>query len=175
MIVLGVDPGAANTGFGVVRSGGGRMVALDGGVIETQPRQPLERRLHRIHEALLELVEWHEPDAFAVENVYFGHNARSAFAVGQARGVALLAAAIKGVACFDYTPQAVKLAVCGAGGAGKRQVQRMVATLLGLERPPASDHAADALAVAICHAGSVGMRGAVAELGTPAPAAAFGA
>jgi crossover junction endodeoxyribonuclease RuvC len=171
MIVLGVDPGAANTGFGVVRSGGGRMVALDGGVIETQPRLALERRLQRIHEALLELVDWHEPDALAVENVYFGHNARSAFAVGQARGVALLAAAVKGVSCFDYTPQAVKLAVCGSGGAGKRQVQRMVASLLGLPEPPASDHAADALAVAICHAGSVGMRDAVATIGAPAAAA----
>jgi crossover junction endodeoxyribonuclease RuvC len=172
MIVLGVDPGAANTGFGVVRSMGGRMVALDGGVIETTPNHPLERRLQRIHEALLELLDWHEPDALAVENIYFGHNARSAFAVGQARGVALLAAALRGIECFDYTPQAVKLAVCGSGAAGKRQVQRMVASLLSLGEPPASDHAADALAVAICHAGSVPLRDAVAAIGAPLAAQA---
>jgi crossover junction endodeoxyribonuclease RuvC len=158
MIVMGVDPGAANTGFGVVRAAGGQMAALDGGVIETDPSMPAEQRLARIHGALRELIEWHEPEACAVEDIYFGRNVRSAVAVGQARGVALLAAAQGGIPCFDYTPQAVKMAVCGSGAAGKKQVQRMVATLLGLSEPPHPDHAADALALAICHAGGAGMR-----------------
>ena len=151
---MGVDPGAANLGFGVVRIEGSHMVALDGGVIETPSEQPLEQRLERIHKALAELIEWHEPRALALEDVYFGRNVRSAMAVGQACGVALLAAGQRGVRCFAYTPQAIKMSVCGSGAAGKKQVQRMVGMLLGLPDPPASDHAADALAVAICHAGS---------------------
>jgi crossover junction endodeoxyribonuclease RuvC len=171
MIVMGVDPGAANTGFGVVRVVGGQMVALDGGVIETDPALPLELRLERIHAALRELIDWHEPDALAVEDLYFGRNVRSAIAVGQARGAALLAAAQQHVTCFDYTPQAIKMAVCGSGAAGKKQVQRMVAALLGLPEPPHPDHAADALAVAICHAGSSGMRASV-ERAVPVAAAA---
>ena len=97
----------------------------------------------------------------AIEDVYFGRNVRSAMAVGQACGVALLAAAQRGVGCFSYTPQAIKMAVCGSGRADKEQVQRMVGTLLGLPDPPAPDHAADALAVAICHAGSAGSRQAI--------------
>jgi crossover junction endodeoxyribonuclease RuvC len=154
-VVMGVDPGAANLGFGVVRVEGAHMVALDGGVIETAPTESLERRLTRIHKALSELIEWHEPKALAVEEIYFGRNVRSAMTVGQAYGVALLAAGQRGVHCFSYTPQAIKLAVCGSGAAGKRQVQRMVGTLLGLPEAPVSDHAADALAVAICHGGGI--------------------
>ncbi len=153
---MGVDPGAANLGFGVVRVEGSHMVALDGGVVETTPEQPMERRLERIHRALEELIAWHEPKALAIEQVYFGKNVVSAMAVGQASGVAMLAAAQRGVDCFAYTPQAIKKAVCGSGGADKLQVQRMVGTLLGLPEPPTPDHAADALAVAICHGGSAG-------------------
>ncbi len=152
-VVMGVDPGAANLGFGVVRIEGAHMVALDGGVIETTPQEPPERRLARIHKALSDLIEWHEPKALALEDLYFGRNVRSAMTVGQACGVALLAAGQRGVGCFAYTPQAIKMAVCGSGAAGKKQVQRMVGTLLGLPEPPSSEHAADALAVAICHAG----------------------
>ena len=164
-IVMGIDPGAANLGFGVVRVEGSRMVALDGGVVETTPDQPLERRLERIHRAIAELVEWHEPQAVALEDVYFGKNVRSAMAVGQASGVAMLAAAQRGVRCFAYTPQAIKLAVCGSGSAGKKQVQRMVGTLLGLPEPPSPEHAADALAVAICHGGAAGHRQTLEALG----------
>jgi crossover junction endodeoxyribonuclease RuvC len=109
-------------------------------------------RLARIHSALSELIAWHEPAAVALEDLYFGKNVRSALGVGQARGVAMLAAAERGIPCFDYTPQVVKMAVCGSGAAAKTQVQRMVGTLLNLPAPPASHHAADALAVAICHA-----------------------
>jgi crossover junction endodeoxyribonuclease RuvC len=160
-VVMGIDPGAANLGFGIVRIEGNRMVALDGGVVETTPELPMERRLERIHKALAELIAWHEPEAMALEDVYFGKNVRSAMAVGQASGVAMLAAAQRGVRCFSYTPQAIKMAVCGSGAAGKKQVQRMVGTLLGLPEPPSPDHAADALAVAICHGGGAGRRQAV--------------
>jgi crossover junction endodeoxyribonuclease RuvC len=153
MVVMGIDPGVASTGFGVVRATGGKMSAVDGGVIEASSEEPAEGRLVLIHEALAELLTRHEPVALALEDVYFGKNVRSAISVGQARGVILLSAGQRGVPCFDYTPQAVKMAVCGSGSAAKSQVQRMVGTLLGLPQPPKSDHAADALAVAICHAG----------------------
>jgi crossover junction endodeoxyribonuclease RuvC len=159
ILVMGIDPGVANTGFGVVRVAGGRMSAVDGGVIEAPADQPLEARLARIHAELEKLIAWHEPTAVALEDLYFGRNVRSALAVGQARGVAMLAAAQREIACFDYTPQAIKLAVCGSGSAVKRQVQQMVGTLLGLPCPPQSDHAADALAVAICHAARVRQTG----------------
>jgi crossover junction endodeoxyribonuclease RuvC len=158
MIVLGVDPGAANTGFGVVRTINDRMLALDGGVIETAPELPASERLARIHESLAQLIDWHEPKAVALEDLFFGRNVGSALSVGQARGVAMLAAAQRNVPCFDYTPQAVKKAVCGSGSADKGQVQRMVGSLLGLPEPPAPDHAADAFAVAICHAGTPAAR-----------------
>ena len=177
MIVIGVDPGAANTGFGVVRTTGERMTALDGGVIETPPDLAVEKRLAQIHESLSQLIDWHEPKSVALEDLFFGRNVGSALSVGQARGVVLLAAAQRGVPCFDYTPQAVKKAVCGSGSADKGQVQRMVATLLGLPEPPTPDHAADAFAVAICHAGGAAARAADSTLGrarvgtTPALAA----
>jgi crossover junction endodeoxyribonuclease RuvC len=153
---MGIDPGIANTGFGIVRVAGTSMSAIDGGVIETPSDLPPETRLGRIHAAIAELMDWHEPVSVGLEDLYFGKNVKSALAVGQARGVSMLAAAERGLACFDYTPQAVKMAVCGSGGAAKAQVQQMVGTLLGLPAPPASDHAADALAVAICHAGHIG-------------------
>jgi crossover junction endodeoxyribonuclease RuvC len=152
MIVLGIDPGIANTGFGLVTRRGGRLAALDGGVIETSAALAAERRLALLHDRVGELLDEHEPDAVALEALYFGQNARSAFAVGQARGVILLAAGQRGVACVDYTPQQVKGAVCGTGRAAKDQVGRMVQALLSLPAPPRPDHAADALAVAICHA-----------------------
>lgn len=163
--MIGIDPGAANTGFGVVRTIGEKMVALDGGVIETAPDMAVEQRLEKVHDSLRQLIVWHEPKAMALEDLFFGRNVGSALSVGQARGVALLAAAQRGVPCFDYTPQAVKKAVCGSGSAGKAQVQQMVASLLGLPEPPGSDHAADAFAVAICHAGGAAMREAIPPIG----------
>jgi crossover junction endodeoxyribonuclease RuvC len=172
-VVMGIDPGAANLGFGIVRVEGNRMVALDGGVVETGPEMPMERRLERIHAALGDLMSWHEPRALAIEQVYFGRNVVSAMGVGQASGVAMLAAAQRGIACFAYTPQAIKMAVCGSGAAGKAQVQQMVGTLLGLAEPPTPDHAADALAVAICHGGGEGRR--QAEVRSTARAAGVGA
>ena len=151
MIVFGIDPGTASTGYGVVEARGGRLLARDGGVIRTPAGRALEGRLAEIHARVGGLLDEHGPDALAIEQLYFGRNTRTAFAVGQARGVVLLAAGQRGIACRSYTPQQVKGAVCGSGSAGKEQVQRMVAMLLSLGEPPAADHAADALAVAICH------------------------
>lgn len=163
VVVMGIDPGLAHTGFGVVRIAGSAMSAVDGGVIETPVELAPERRLERIHAALAELIAWHEPASLALEDLYFGRNVRSALGVGQARGVVMLAAAQRGIACADYTPQAVKKAVCGSGGAEKAQVGQMVASLLGLPATPSSDHAADALAVAICHAGHMGTQTAARD------------
>jgi crossover junction endodeoxyribonuclease RuvC len=149
--VLGIDPGTANTGYGVVERRRGRLVARDGGVITTAPSVAPERRLAAIHARIVELLDEHDVGFVAIEDLYFGANARSAFAVGQARGVVMLAAGQRGLACAAYTPQQVKGAVCGSGRADKDQVQRMVQALLALTHPPTPDHAADALAVAICH------------------------
>jgi crossover junction endodeoxyribonuclease RuvC len=145
-IVMGIDPGIANTGFGVVRVAGSRMTAIDGGTVEVAADAAVEQRLRKIHESVCELIEWHEPESVALESIYFGKNVRSAI------GVVMLAAAAREIPCFDYTPQAVKLAVCGTGAAAKDQVKHMVGALLSLPVEPPSDHAADALAVAVCHA-----------------------
>jgi crossover junction endodeoxyribonuclease RuvC len=150
MIVLGIDPGTASTGYGVVHGEGSRLRAVAQGVIQTSAGNPLERRLADIHAQVSELIDEHHPDAMAIEELFFGVNVRTAFAVGQARGVVLLAAGQRHVPSRSYTPQQVKGAVCGHGRAGKGQVGRMVARLLGLADVPSPDHAADALAVAIC-------------------------
>ncbi|MGI8727777.1 MAG: crossover junction endodeoxyribonuclease RuvC [Solirubrobacterales bacterium] len=170
---MGIDPGLANTGFGVVSVDAMRMVAIDAGTVEAPGGPRLERRLGQIHEEIGELLDQHCPSALALEDLYFGKNVRSAMGVGQARGVVMLAAAQRGIPCFDYTPQAVKKSVCGSGSAEKDQVKRMVATLLSLAVEPSSDHAADALAVAICHASQ--SYGPVAEAEREASAAAAGA
>jgi crossover junction endodeoxyribonuclease RuvC len=163
MIVIGIDPGLASTGYGVVARSGGRLVALDGGVIETHARLPAERRLAEIHARVDALLGEHQPQAMALEDLYFGQNVKTAFAVGQARGAAMLAAGRRRVPCASYTPQQVKSAVCGSGGARKEQVARMVAALLGLAEPARPDHAADALAVAICHVNCAPLARALAE------------
>ena len=161
MIVLGIDPGLANTGYGVVANRGGRLVALDGGVIETAAGLAVERRLTLIFSRVRELLDEHDCAAMALEQLYFGQNANSAFAVGQARGVTMLAAGEREVPCFSYTPQQVKSAVCGHGRAAKDQVARMVQTLLALPPQPMPDHASDALAVAICHTNRAPLRAAM--------------
>ena len=172
VIVLGIDPGLANTGYGVVqRRGAGRLVALDGGCVTTRAQTPAAERLARIHDAVAALISEHEPDVVALEALYFGANVHSALAVGQARGVVMLAAAQRGLACHDYTPQQVKGAVCGSGRAAKDQVQRMVQALLGLTELPRPDHAADALAVAICHANHAPLQAAKGRAAAGAAAA----
>ncbi len=168
MIVLGIDPGTANTGFGVVGHRDGQLVALDGGVVQTPAADDPGTRLAAIHARIGALMDRYAPEAVAVEDLYFGANARSAFAVGQARGVVVLAAGQRGIPCRSYTPQQVKGAVCGSGRADKGQVQRMVQALLSLSELPRPDHAADALAVAICHANGAPLR---AALRVPAGAA----
>jgi crossover junction endodeoxyribonuclease RuvC len=164
VIVLGIDPGLANTGYGVVALRQGRLAALDGGVIPTPAGVPQERRLADIHDAIEELLIAHGPDAMALEELYFGQNVRTAFAVGHARGVVMLAAGRRQIPCTSYTPQKVKSSVCGNGRAEKDQVARMVKTLLGLAEQPRPDHAADALAVAICHANCAPLSRALAQV-----------
>jgi crossover junction endodeoxyribonuclease RuvC len=164
MIVLGIDPGTADTGYGVVQGTGSRLRALEAGVIQTRAGTLLERRLAEIHSTVNELLDRHRPDALAVEELYFGVNVRTAFAVGQARGVILLAAGQRDIPVRSYTPQQVKGAVCGHGRAGKDQVGRMVARLLAMSAPPSADHAADALAVAICDVNRAPLHRAVAAL-----------
>ncbi|MGZ4245064.1 MAG: crossover junction endodeoxyribonuclease RuvC [Solirubrobacteraceae bacterium] len=163
MLVLGIDPGTANTGYGVVRGVGSRLRAVDDGVIQTRPGVPLERRLADIHQRVGELLDEYRPEAMAIEELYFGVNVRTAFAVGQARGVVLLAAGQRGVPTRSYTPQQVKGAVCANGRADKDQVARMVTRLLGLDATPMPDHVSDALAVAICDLNHSPLARAVAE------------
>lgn len=150
MIVLGIDPGLANTGWGVIEQRGSRLVCLAYGCVTTDARRPTAERLRDIHGGVVAVIERYRPDECAVESVYFGQNASTAFATGQARGVALLAAATLGVG--EYGPGEIKMAVVGAGDADKGQVQYMVRAILGLPHIPEPDHAADALAAAICHA-----------------------
>lgn len=170
MVVLGIDPGLASTGYGVVArdARAGRLLAIDGGVVTTPAGLPLERRLTSIAQRVHDLLAEHGCDAVALEELYFGANAQSAFAVGHARGAAMLAAGERSVPCASYTPQQVKAAVCGSGRAAKDQVARMVQSLLALPRPPAPDHAADALAVAVCHLNGTPFADAVARAGAAA-------
>lgn len=152
MIVLGVDPGTAALGYGLVERVPGGVRDAGHGLVTTSADDPLAIRLLHLHDALAELVERHRPDLVAVERLFFSRNVQSAFAVGQARGVVLLVAARAGVPVREATPSAVKSAVTGHGAADKEQVGRMVAVLLGLAAVPSPDDVADALAVAICAA-----------------------
>jgi crossover junction endodeoxyribonuclease RuvC len=163
VIVLGIDPGLANAGYGVVARRGRRLVALDGGVIDTPPGFALETRLATVHGRVLELIDEHGCGAMALEQIYFGQNVQTAFAVGHARGATMLAAGQRGIPCFSYTPQRVKSSVCGNGRAGKDQVARMVQSLLALPELPTPDHASDALAVALCHMNAAPFASALAE------------
>jgi len=157
-VILGLDPGTASTGFGIISVTGNRLQALDFGVIETAAATLLEQRLEKIFEEVSALLGRYRPSATAVESLFFNANVRTALAVGQSRGVTLLACSIAGCGVFEYTPQQVKLAVVGYGKAEKSQVMEMVRVLLGLTEVPRPDHAADALGVAICHANTCGMR-----------------
>jgi crossover junction endodeoxyribonuclease RuvC len=149
VIVLGIDPGTAALGYGVVERSRGGLRAVDYGCIVTTPDSPLPERLLTIHEALTELIETHRPDLVGVERLFFSKNAQTAFGVGQARGVVLLAAAQHGIPVREATPNEIKVGVTGFGGADKEQVGRMVAVILGLDHVPTPDDTADALACAI--------------------------
>lgn len=160
MRVVGIDPGVAVTGYAVIERVASRSRAVDIGVIRTRPR-PQAQRLAELGNGIDALLARHEPEAAAVERVFFNANVRTAMAVGQASGVALATAARRGIEVADYTPLEVKLSVVGYGAATKHQVQTMVARLLGLARPPAPPDAADACALAICHLSRGALRDAV--------------
>lgn len=164
MIVLGIDPGTAALGYGLVEQVPGRLRAVDFGCLTTSPDLPLGDRLLAIHACVVSLIEKHRPILVGVERLFFSRNVQTAFAVGQARGVVLLAAAQHRIPVREATPNEVKLAVAGSGSADKAQVQRMVAAILGLTSLPEPDDAADALAMAIC----VAHRERPADPGDPA-------
>jgi crossover junction endodeoxyribonuclease RuvC len=149
VIVLGIDPGTAAVGYGIVDAARGRLREVDHGVLATFPDSGLPDRLLAIHSLVDELIELHAPDLLAVERLFFSRNVQTAFGVGQARGVILLAAAQHGIPVREATPNEVKSAIAGYGAADKDQVQRMVQLVLGMTDRPRSDDAADALAIAV--------------------------
>jgi crossover junction endodeoxyribonuclease RuvC len=158
MITLGIDPGTATTGFGIIHEeNDGHLTVINYGVIRTSSNQSQPERLVQLYKRIKELILLHRPEMGAVEKLFFEKNVRTALAVGQARGVALLAMAELNLHIGEYTPLEVKQAVVGYGGADKNQVQQMVKTILGLDMIPHPDDAADALAVAICHIHSAKM------------------
>ncbi len=151
MRVLGIDPGTALTGYAVVEETAGALTLIAIGAIATPATLPLPQRLQAIYKGVRAAIITHQPETTAVEELFFSRNVRTAMAVGQARGVVLLALADAMLPIAEYTPMQVKQAVTGYGSAGKQQVQEMVRVLLGLAQPPQPDDAADAAAVAICH------------------------
>jgi crossover junction endodeoxyribonuclease RuvC len=155
VIVLGIDPGTAAMGYGIVESTGGRLRSIDYGVLATSPDEGLPERLLAAHAGIARLLVDHAPTVLAVERLFFSRNVQTAFAVGQARGVVLLAAAQAGIPVVEATPNEVKSAIAGYGAADKEQVQRMVQVVLGLSVVPTPDDAADALAIAVWAAGAV--------------------
>ncbi len=162
MFVLGIDPGLSRCGYGVVTRRGGALAAVAGGVISTEPAMPLPERLRTLSDELRSLVAEFHPQAVVVERVFFQVNARTAMATGQAAGVAMVVASEAGCEVAQYTANEVKQAVVGYGSATKEQVQRMVASVLGLSTPPRPPDVADALALAACHLTTQPLRRAVA-------------
>lgn len=154
MVILGVDPGTAITGYGVIKKEGNHLKRVAYGVIRTASQRSTSSRLKQIHQELQLIIGQYRPEVMAVEQLFFNKNVRTALAVGQARGVILLAGATAGLEIVEYTPLQVKTAVVGYGRAEKAQVQEMVRILLCLGEIPKPDDAADALAIAICHAHS---------------------
>jgi crossover junction endodeoxyribonuclease RuvC len=161
VIILGIDPGTAALGYGIIERNGGRLRAIDYGCLVTSPDLAMPERLLAIHALLDDLISLHQPAVVAVERLFFSKNAQTAMAVGQARGVVLLAAAQHGRPVQEATPNEVKSAIAGYGAADKEQVQRMVQLVLGMSERPRPDDAADALAVAVCIANRVGVLGRV--------------
>jgi crossover junction endodeoxyribonuclease RuvC len=150
--VLGIDPGTAACGYGIVHASGSSLQAVAHGWWKTPAGQDIALRVKRIHDEVAALIAEHEPESVAIEESYVGADARIALSVGQARGAVLVACAAADLPCREYSPATVKQAVCGYGRADKEQVQRMVSVMLALRENPEPHHAADALAVAICHA-----------------------
>jgi crossover junction endodeoxyribonuclease RuvC len=150
--ILGIDPGTATTGFGVIEKQRSKLSFIDAGIITTPPEMSMPNRLSEIYAGLNEIISHHRPDCMAVELLYFAANVTTAITVGQARGVVLLAGAEAGLPVGEYTPLQVKQAVTGYGRADKKQIQEMVKMILGLSGIPKPDDAADGLAIAITHA-----------------------
>jgi crossover junction endodeoxyribonuclease RuvC len=165
VLVLGIDPGTAITGYGLVHEQEDGLTLVDCGVVTTPSGQPLPGRLQAIYKGLSGVIRKHQPEEAAVEELFFSRNVRTALSVGHARGVALLALADAGLPIFEYKPLEVKQAVAGYGGADKQQVQEMVRMLLNLDRVPQPDDAADAVAVAVCHIHSARMKALIADAG----------
>lgn len=164
MLVLGIDPGTAKTGYGFVQeSADGQLIALDYGVIETSPKKTTGERLVELHHQLKEKILLHEPDCGAVEKLFFQRNVTTAISVGQARGIAIFCLSEQNLQAYEYTPLEVKQAVSGYGSAEKEQVQIMVKALLNLNEIPKPDDAADALAIAICHIQHSGFKNLVKD------------
>lgn len=153
-IIIGFDPGVADTGFGVISDEAGTLVCLEYGSIKTLAKLPLPERLVIIYASVQKLLEKYKPTLVSIEQLFFSKNVKTAMAVGQARGVVLLACELAGIHIIEFTPNQVKQAVSSYGGAAKEQVQRMVQLLLKLEDIPRPDDAADALAIAICGSGN---------------------
>lgn len=151
MKALGIDPGTATTGYGILDETGDTVKVIDYGCIKTSKNEPSQKRLEKICKDLKKIISKHKPNCVVVERLFFGNNAKTAMSVGQARGVILLAASQSGVDIAEYTPMEVKMAITGYGRADKKQVQQMVKRLLKLKVMPKPDDAADALAVALCH------------------------
>ncbi|MBI9100781.1 MAG: crossover junction endodeoxyribonuclease RuvC [Spirochaetales bacterium] len=160
-VILGIDPGLANTGYGIIRAARGKVSYLSHGVIETASGLSLGIRLNLIYDAVSQLIDEYKPEIAGMEDLYFAKNRSSAIPVAQAKGIMLLALYRKGVATFEYSPPAIKLAMTGSGRATKDQVQEMVRIMLGLKEVPGPDHASDALSAAICcyHNYSASVRG----------------
>ena len=153
---MGIDPGYAIVGYGLVKKEGNSIKPLQYGVIRTEAGKPIEERLNEIFDDLTGLIEAFRPDSIAIEKLYFNTNEKTAINVSQARGVILLACNRAGVPVYEYTPLQVKMAVVGYGRAEKKQVQEMTRSFLRLEKIPKPDDAADALAIAVCHAHTAG-------------------
>ncbi|MDR2197380.1 MAG: crossover junction endodeoxyribonuclease RuvC [Coriobacteriales bacterium] len=152
LIILGIDPGLAHTGWGVIEQVGARRHALAYGCVATSSREETACRLKRIHDEISEVIKRYHPTELGIEAVYFGSNAKSALATGEARGAALVAAAYQQIEVGEYSPTQIKQTIVGTGTATKEQIQYMVKAMLGLDHVPTPDHAADALAAAICRA-----------------------
>lgn len=156
MIILGIDPGIAIVGTGVIQYENNKFKVLYYDAVTTKAHTPLEERIKLVYEGVGQLMDYYKPDALSMEELFFNNNAKTAFAVGQARGVILLAAANRNIPIFSYTPLQIKQAITGYGRADKNQVQQMVKSFLNLRAVPKPDDVADALAIAICHAHSHG-------------------
>jgi len=163
MLVLGIDPGTAITGWGLVSREGGELALVDYGTVRTSRDASLPQRLQVLYRELGQVISSHQPSAVAVEKLFFNKNVRTAMTVGQARGVVLLAVAEAGLPVHEYTPLEVKQSVCGYGRASKEQIQKLVQMLLGLDSIPQPDDASDAIAIAICHIHSSRLQARLAQ------------